>query len=176
MEMVETLPPRVVWSVPSAVRAEVLEWDYRRQLDGGDPLDSHLMLQRLKVAAGLALLDDRIGSVKELDWVLAGWLVDVSRSERSRLVREVAESRRASARTTGELRAVTEMAASDARVRVVADNLLRKFQGNGGSGKRSEMRKKLRLGSSRDMFDDAIELLIADGSLIATDGGWQCTP
>ena len=46
-----------------------------------DPLDGHLMLTRLKVAFGLALLEGR-RDIDEDDWRIAGQLIDVSRRVR----------------------------------------------------------------------------------------------
>ena len=81
--------------VPAAVRAGIKKHRHR-VLTGGpdvDPLDGHLMLTRLKVGFGLALLDGRRQVIEE-DWTIAGQLIDVSNRERGKLRRTMADRRR----------------------------------------------------------------------------------
>lgn len=81
--------------VPAQVRASI-RWHRHQILTGVDhidPLDGHLMLTRLKVGFGLALLDGRRQITME-DWDLAGRLVEVSNHERTKLRDLVADRRR----------------------------------------------------------------------------------
>jgi hypothetical protein len=56
-----------------------------------DPLDSHAQLSRLKVAAGLAILDRRT-DVNDEDWALAGYVMDTSSAVRTDIVNRAAHA------------------------------------------------------------------------------------
>ncbi|MCF6391041.1 bifunctional DNA primase/polymerase [Mycobacterium sp. MBM] len=58
-----------------------------------DPLDSHLMLTRLKVAFALALIDGH-ANVTDDDWRVAGQLIEVSNRVRTDLKRQLADRRK----------------------------------------------------------------------------------
>lgn len=81
--------------VPQPVIDEILA--HRHQVLIGsqdvDPLDGHLMLTRLKVSFGLALLDGR-KDITEGDWKIGGDLLDVSKRVRADMRLVIEESRR----------------------------------------------------------------------------------
>jgi len=81
--------------VPQSVRSTILQFRYLVEIgsDEVDPLDGHLMLLRLKVAFGLAVLEER-REITEDDWRVAGQLLDVSNAVRADMARVVQDSRR----------------------------------------------------------------------------------
>lgn len=70
--------------VPQSIWSQIENFRYLVEIGSEevDPLDSHLMLLRLKVAFGLAVLDER-RDITEDDWRIAGQLVEVSNRVRA---------------------------------------------------------------------------------------------
>jgi hypothetical protein len=81
--------------VPDSVGYEIREFRWLVNIGSKDvdPLDGHLMLTRLKVAFGLALLESR-RDISEDDWRIAGQLIEVSNQVRASVQVVVEESRR----------------------------------------------------------------------------------
>lgn len=130
----ETTGP-VRLSVPEAAREVVLR--HRRAVlrrEGVDPLDSHVMLTRLKVAAGLMLLEGRT-VVDDDDWTLAGMLLAESgrvraRAEHALTVRDRAANR-ARAAAEGERAAIVDDLKHEGEKRRVRTTVLRHLRQKG---------------------------------------------
>ena len=131
--------------VPYTVQEQIL--DYRHLVltgsDEVDPLDGHLMLTRLKVAFGLALLEGR-RDVNEGDWEIAGQLLAVSAGVRTAMQDAVAASRRrlntARAHEQAQRQVIVETRLTGDRQTRVASAITRKLK-RSGRATRSELRK-----------------------------------
>jgi hypothetical protein len=75
-----------------------------RGTNEGDPLDAHAGLSRLKIAAGLGLLDGH-AEVTESDWYLSGLVMAESVATRDRVVRAIRRSQRETTRRAAEAEA-----------------------------------------------------------------------
>lgn len=87
---------RVEMGVCDAARTEVVADRRARQGEEfeGDPLDSHALFCRLKIAAGFALMDGRM-DIDDQDWYLAGWVMVKSRYTRGRVLASLTARARA---------------------------------------------------------------------------------
>lgn len=134
-----------------------------------DPLDGHLILTRLKVAFGLALLDGH-ADVTEDDWRVAGQLVEVSNGVRQKLRQQLADRRkrdnRARAHADADRREILDERQADSRQRRIENALLRKLSRGDGSGwlAASELRRSL-AAELRPDFDPIIETLVELGKV-----------
>ena len=95
--------------VPPSVKAVIRAHRHQVRIgsDDVDPLDGHVMLTRLKVAFGLALLEGR-RDIDEDDWRIAGQLLDVSRRVRrdTKATIDQHHRRKNTARAQGEVSSV----------------------------------------------------------------------
>lgn len=78
----------------------------------GDALDGHSLFSRLKVAAGLALLDQR-GEVTEADWQLSGTVMTVSDETRQACRDALRDAARAANEARAEARAEASVVGAD---------------------------------------------------------------
>lgn len=101
------LPPSVV----EEIRAEHLA--KRRGDMSINPLDSHAMLARLKVAAGLMWLNGRTDEINEDDWKLAGTVLAVSNSTRATVLAAMRSNETKVAEARGRSDAVREVVKED---------------------------------------------------------------
>lgn len=137
-----------------------------------DPLDGHLMLTRLKVSFGLALLDGR-SRVTDDDWVIAGQLVEVSNRERAKLRKGAIDRRRkanlARANDLADRQQILgERQAQDNRTRVWK-TITRKLS-RVESATRRELQRACDSSIARDfpaVFDDAVD----DGKFVKEGDG-----
>lgn len=150
----------------------------RRGDESVDPLDSHKLLARLKVAAALMVLENRRKTITESDWERAGIILAISDQTRQsvleKLNAETSESNRSRGRMEGERADIAEQIKLDNAVKRVAENIARLLRDKfDGYCARAEVRKRL---NSRDRvhFDDAeIELINSwrIEKLVAREGG-----
>jgi hypothetical protein len=119
--------PRFI-EYPEHIKTEVVAARRKQVKQGADPLAGHMLLTRLKVAAGLALLHGE-PSITEQWWALAGLMItasmDVQAECRKVLSNEVAERRRNTGRLEG-VQAEGTAEYHDARVERAAGSLWRK--------------------------------------------------
>lgn len=116
-----------------------------------DPLDSHCELIRLKVAAGLLLLDGREGAasrkITEEDWELAGYVMAVSRRTRQLCIQAMSEQLHSSAVAKAHGAADREEIISDRKMRRARQHIIRRLTADGqqtGSALRRTARYEIR--------------------------------
>jgi hypothetical protein len=165
---------RVDMPVPDAVTAEIWlhRWRVLTGAPGVDPLDGHLKLTQLKVAAAVAILHGRT-EVTDEDWAIAGHLVDVSARVRAGLQAAVQARRRrdnhAKAHDQADRQVIVEDQLTDERQRRVAKAILRKLERVG----RATHLDLLRACNSkiREEFDPVLGRLIDDRIVVRCEGG-----
>ncbi|MGY1865277.1 hypothetical protein [Nocardia gipuzkoensis] len=137
--------------------------------EGGDDLDSHTLLARLKVAVPLMWLDGRSGEITEEDWHLSGLLMEVSDHTRREMQQELArvERKRGTqrAKASGRNAAVAEVAQVNTRVRLLANNMVRKLKDAEGSLTQNQLKKGVNRKLAQDHWDEAVELLESEGRI-----------
>jgi hypothetical protein len=154
-------------AVPHPIRHEIVTADLARQRGKLTvaPLDAHRNLIRLRVAALLAILDDRL-DINATDWRLAAHIIDASDATRAHVEaivnaettrREQATSHRLAARHVDADTAVTRN-----RIDATARTLWRKVNA-APTSTAAELRRRCST-QQRDIFDDALTH--------ATDMGW----
>lgn len=131
------------------------------------PVDSHSMLTREKVAAGLAILDGRT-EVTDDDWALSGVIMTVS--DRTRAMCAQALRDESQKENVGKAMAeaertiiVTERVDEEA-IRKVASRVKARLAGNGGEMLHGDLRRALRSTERRHM-EAAISALVTTGAL-----------
>lgn len=108
---VEVKAPQIVMDVCPRAREEVREARIRAASgQGGDPLDSHALLVRLKVAACLAIWEGRL-TIDDEDWRLSKVVMRVSKETRAECLRGVqAAATKSHAKRTMAVREAESMA------------------------------------------------------------------
>ncbi|SKX71484.1 Uncharacterised protein [Mycobacteroides abscessus subsp. bolletii] len=150
---------------PDEIRQTIISAHLARQRGQGDALDGHALLTRCKVAALLAILHHR-SVVSELDWQLSETVMKVSDATRDWITSEAKKAQRAKVRERAIARAVGDAVYDDRLLDGVKRSILKTLERDGeqaGNVLRSRMGKRDR----RDMFDQAISLLIHEGSVVA---------
>jgi hypothetical protein len=137
-----------------------------------DPLDKHLMLVRLKVAFGLALLDGR-RDITEDDWRIAGQLIDVSNRVRSEMRAVITERHRsantARAHDQADREAIITDRLSERTQQRVKRAISNKLQLVGQASRR--VLKKNCDKKIRGEFDTVFDLLVDTGFLVCCETG-----
>jgi hypothetical protein len=134
-----------------------------------EALDGHALLSQLKVAAALAILDNRSAEITEEDWRLAGVVRGVSDRTRQEVAAEL--DRKARAKDTA--RALSEGRRDVIRGRVIADDELqracqaitRKLGRVRGEWVPGNVARSAVASSLRHHFDDAVERLEETGQV-----------
>ncbi len=131
-----------------------------------DPLDGHLHLTRLKVAAAMMALEGRT-IVSGEDWSLAGFVMDVSNYTRERCQRALADQSRTANRARALASADREEIISERKHQRCKDNIMRWVQrlGEGELISRTQLTRNLK-SDVRTCFDAAIGELIAENRVI----------
>lgn len=166
-----------VIDVPAAIKREI---DYHRVKvlrgdDGVDPLHSHRMLTRLKVAFALAVLSDR-GGVDADDWRLGGALMDVSDRTFNGMRSVLREKRRRENRLRAE-DAADRQAIVEARLvgnvqARVGQTIIAKLK-RVSKATRADLRRAVR-SNDRGEFDPVFEMFLDKKFIVccgATTGG-----
>lgn len=127
----------------------------------GDALDGHSLFTRLKIAAALALLDER-GDVAPEDWELSGVVMAVSDRTRDECRRQINAASRAMNTFRAEARAEASVVTADhaeiVAVKRCQERILEQLGSDwAGAGEiRSKITSRL-----REHFDDAVNELVA---------------
>lgn len=132
-------------------------------------LDGHALFSRLKVAAGLSLLEMR-GGVNESDWELAGFVMQHSDQTRDVCRNALRAVSREANETRAELRAEAVVRADDHMVAKCQERIMSKL----GTEWIAERDIKNSLSRQlRDNFDTAVLELISDGKAEAQVDDYQ---
>jgi hypothetical protein len=197
-EMVDW-PGEIEWSTPSAIRQGerlvpsplVVATDVAREVRERalavrqqrlelDPLDAHCDLAKLKLAAALALLDER-SNVNVDDWELAGIIWRTSRSVRTWVIELADHNRRqqANARTAAEI-TKTITIAEESELKALesgARSIARKVATMSTAATRGDI-ARAPSGRARKAagLDDMVAKAIAEGWIEQTEQGWVQGP
>lgn len=133
-----------------------------------DPLAAHGLLTRLKVAAALMLLDERLdgpekGIITDDDWQLAGIVMAISDSTRAGVQQAVAASARSANRARAHAAAEREEVLSERKAQRARDTILRKIDRSGQQTK-NQLRMAMK-GDIRDYLDAALSDLLDRGEI-----------
>lgn len=146
---------------PDAIRETVIGAHLARQRGEGDALDGHALLTRCKVAALLAILHHR-SVVSELDWQLSETVMTVSDATRDWITSEAKKAQRAKVRERAVARAAGDEFYDASRLETVKRSILRLLERD-GEQPGNKLRSRLGKREKRDLFDQAVALLEADG-------------
>lgn len=165
---------RTEMPIPPEVADEI--WRHRWQVltgaDDVDPLDAHIKLTQLKVAASVAILHGHTQVTADA-WKIASQLIDVSASVRAGLHTAVEAQRRrentARALDQADRQAIVEARLTDDRQKRVSGAILRKLQ----RSRRSTRLELLRAcdSSIRADFDPVFQLFLDKGLIVCCEGG-----
>ncbi len=117
---------RTVMPVCETARGQIDTQRLIRLRGGGDAMDGHELLARLKIAAALALLDGR-GDVEEGDWQLAEDLGNLSNSNRKKVQEDLIASAVQSADAKAVSGAMRELLSEDVKRQAKVDRLIRRI-------------------------------------------------
>lgn len=160
--------------VPDSIKAEIENFRYRVEIGSPDvdPLDGHLMLLRLKVAFGLAVLDER-RDISMDDWRIAGQLLDVSarvRDEMKQVVRDRHQRvNNAKAHAEADRRAIIGDRQEQHNKKRVEKAIRNKLTRDGSATKR-QLRKSCTLTIRHD-FDSVFDKLLETEVIVACGDG-----
>lgn len=147
-------------TVPDCAVVSIREAHAARARGEGDALDGHAMFTRLKVAAALAVLDQR-PIITEEDWELAGTVAAVSaltREHATRALQEAATTRQEAETAAAVARAEALSTREDsAQIRRAANAVLRALR-DGEPHSWAHTRRALS-STTRARFEDAVTML-----------------
>ena len=147
--------------IPNDV-AEAIREKRRAVVRGnGDPLDGHLMLTRLKVAAALAVLDGRT-AVNRDDWRLSSYVMQRSKQSRDECVAALKSVETAKARERGQLDEERAQAREHRKLDRVANWIVEKVEANPRGVTEGWLRRNM-AGRDRDSFEAALGAAISSG-------------
>ena len=160
----------IEYGIPEIEEA-VIDAHLARQRGQADALDGHALLSRCKVAALLAVMHQR-QTVNQLDWDMSQIVMQISDETRSALLEHDRQAARAKIRERAIARAVGDEVYDSRLLDGVKRSILKTLERDGeqaGNVLRSRMGKRDR----RDMFDQAIALLVNEGTVcsIAVERG-----
>jgi len=153
---------------PSEITTAIIGAHLARQRGDADALDGHAMLTRCKVAATLAILHHR-SVVSELDWQLSGEVMAVSDRTRDWIVSEARRAARAKVRARALDRAAGEEFYDASRLATVRRSIIRMLDRDGEQAG-GDLRRRLGKREKRELYDQAISLLEAEGLVLARPG------
>lgn len=174
----------ITLTFPESAIDDVELWSAVFSHDDGSviaPRDSYWSVNRMKLAACLALLEDpTTGSVSDDDWRRAGLLMDYSDAVRSDATEAVVNQRRDAARAmqvklADDAKAVQRAKSetldqiADDKSQRVADRIAKKLADCDCTQSGSELRRFLS-SSYREHFEDGIAVAIAKGDVAVVDG------
>lgn len=141
-----------------------------------DPLDGHRMLTRLKVAAGLMVLDGRT-VIDEEDWTLAGVIMRVSDRTRGDIERTLAERTRSANRARAAAKAdeaeIIDDRAAERLCNRARGRLIRTLERR-GTATRKDLRNNLDT-PLRGVFDAVLADLVDESVIYETGDGYRLT-
>jgi hypothetical protein len=138
-----------------------------------DPLDVHTPLVRLKVATGIALLDQHAG-VRDTDWYLSGLVMDQSNAVRGRVLRALDHAAVEANRKKGQFEAeraviIDDKVASAAAVRAGKAMMTKLAQAEGDGWMTRVEVKRATASRDRGYADDALAGLVMTGHIEVED-------
>lgn len=139
-----------------------------RQRGEAGALDGHHMLTRCKVAAVIAIMHGR-SVVSEWDWERSADVMAVSDRTRDWIVTEASKAARAKVRERAVARAVGEDFYDASRLETVKRSVLRMLEKDGEQAG-GDLRRRLGKREKRELFDQAVSLLEADGLVYSRPG------
>ncbi|MDO5068406.1 MAG: hypothetical protein Q4D96_14100 [Propionibacteriaceae bacterium] len=162
---------RTVIEIPEEATVRIREAHAARARGEGDALDGHALYTRLKVAAALAVLDQRLQVVEE-DWALAGTVMQVSDATRSLVQARVrawaSQLLEGRAKQEARRQAITEETLAEEGAKRVARTVARAVR-KVGEMSRSVARKAV-AAKDRHLFDDALLRLVEAGQVTISEG------
>lgn len=156
----------IVYGLPE-IEETVIDAHLARQRGQADALDGHALLSRCKVAALLAVMHQR-QAVNQLDWDMSEIVMQISDRTRNDLLEHDRQAARARVRERAIARAVGDEVYDGRLLEGVRRSILKTLERDGeqaGNVLRSRMGKRDR----RDMFDQAIALLVNEGLVQSID-------
>lgn len=161
-DQTDLIVPEIARTMIDAHRLAVL-----RQDDRVDPLDGHALLCRLKAATALMALDGRT-AIDEMDWRLAGTVMDVSTQSREQCRRDLTDHRR-SQNTARALAAVErDEIVAERKSQRAREAILRKLSAD-QQLTTGELRRALKV-DIRDYYDAALTELLDSGEITVSPG------
>lgn len=162
----------VVLEVPAHVEDSIRDFHIYRSRGGEiDPMDSHTMLMRLKVAASFAFLHGRFEAVTDADWDMAGAIMRHHRETRTSMMAKMYEARaadgKAKAKAAGANKAIQDEAQHAVQLRRVVEamrKMIASFPEEGIKG--ADFKKPFRSAVREQYFEEAEALLIESGELV----------
>ena len=151
------------------IEVEIARLDQLRG-NGTGGLDGHALLGQLKIAAALAILDNRSTVINEDDWELAGMVRAISDQTRQQVINTVTRTKAVNNHVRAEAEAeraiLIETRRDEHSIQRVGKSITRNLDKGDGWVAHSELRRAL---PSRDRgyFDDAIEALVISGQVEA---------
>lgn len=137
----------------------------------GDALDGHALLARLKVAAALALLAQRL-DITDDDWALSGHIAAISDWTRERVIdglrREAAKKNQGKALAEAERTVVIDQHVDDAAIKRACQHVTRKLKGAPDGLTQGDLNRTMN-SRLRGHLDAALDLLQTAGQI--TPGG-----
>lgn len=156
---------------PAEITEAIISAHLARQRGDGDALDGHWMLTRCKVAALLAVMHHR-SVVSEADWKLSATVMAVSDATRQMLLDHAKKAARAKIRDRAVARAVGEDFYDASRLETVKRSIMRMLNRD-GEQVAGDLRRRLGKREKRELFDQAISLLEADGLVASREGDYN---
>lgn len=170
---------RTVLQLPDVAVEAILDAHYARNrpMDApaglGADLDGHAVLTRTKVAAVLALLDERGHQVTAEDWELAGTVMAVSDRTRDQIIalnaREARVEADHKAARVGRSAAIARDAETETRVVRSMGTIRRKLDRAAGAEVSGGQLRKALASNNRDLFQEAADRLVESGEVIAEE-------
>lgn len=152
--------PRVLTDAVTANRRQALRTGNTNGLDG------HALLNRVKVAAAVALIEGRV-DVTDDDWELAGAIQATSDLARAWVQAQIADQRASTAAQRAESRAkeavVVDRTVTDARVGRIARVIARAVHASGEDGLPMGKASTAVAGRDRGDFDAGVHFAVAAG-------------
>lgn len=156
---------------PPEIKETIIAAHLARQRGDGDALDGHAMLVRCKVAAVLAIMHGR-SVVSEADWELSATVMAVSDDTRNVVLEHARQAARAKIRDRAISRAVGEDFYDASRLETVKRSIMRMLERDGEQAG-GDLRRRLGKREKRELFDQAIALLEADGLVASREGTYN---
>ena len=158
--------PCMVIELPDVARDAIIQARLARLRGVGEALDGHSLLTRTKVAAALALLDERT-RINEEDWQLSGTVMAVSDTQRARcqaaLLADRIHVNEAQAFAEAEKAVIIEARVSQEKLRKVAATIRRRLAVVGEEGASLGKLKAAVASHDRQYFAAALDALIISG-------------
>jgi hypothetical protein len=163
---------REPFTYPDDVRAYVIAMD--RIAEELPAIEQHSILNRLKVAAAIAILHDRWGTITHWDWLAAGVLLmhsmDTRSGARAAVSARAAEVNVAKGISAAKQAAVVEEHLEDARLGRVRAQMLSKMAKAPGTWHTKMMLRPRLNGGGREFMMAALDALVAEGLVVTRPG------